>query len=70
MTADNNNEGAATTVVLRQTVNLFRKVNIVGSTPTPSPDSRKIGRVVECSALLKRRTVKRSIGSNPISSAK
>lgn len=28
-------EGTATTVVLRQTVNLLRKVNIVGSTPTP-----------------------------------
>lgn len=27
--------GTATTVVLRQTVNLLRKVNIVGSTPTP-----------------------------------
>lgn len=29
------NGGTATTVVLRQTVNLLRKVNIVGSTPTP-----------------------------------
>ena len=28
-------------VVLRQTVNLFRKVNIVGSTPTPSTKYRE-----------------------------
>lgn len=35
VTANNFNGGTATTVVLRQTVNLLRKVNIVGSTPTP-----------------------------------
>ncbi len=35
------NGDAATTAVLRQTVNLFRKVNIVGSNPTSTTKFKK-----------------------------